>query len=84
MAAAGEHDLIVPRASVISRVTECTLKSQFGPEKNRRSHPVVPRNAILYVLRLKTGALSLDVVEVLVAETDEVVFAELPVDVVQN
>ena len=60
------------------------IVAEFGPEKQRTPDPVVPGKRVGCVFRLETRPLPLDVIEILVADTDVVVLSKLSIEVMDR
>src|ERR1700690_3502470 len=69
---------------LIGRSIVGMLVTHFRTKQNGGSNPVPPAERVLRVTRLGPGALTGDVVEVLVANRDVVVRSELPLQIVHN
>ncbi len=79
-----KHQLTLLGAVVVCGRVVSMLIPQLGAEHDRRSDPVVPGDVVLRVFRLEAGSLTLEIVEVLVAD-DECIFPpDLPADVVDG
>src|SRR5258708_5512019 len=71
-------------STVVSGGAIRMLVSDFGAEHNRASNPVVPGDAMFLVSCFETRSLAPHIIEILVAEANEVVPSELPVRVVND
>ena len=58
--------------------------SGFRPKDYGASDPVIPTKRMRSVSGLEAGSLALQVIEILVAQADEVFLAELSIEVVQR